>query len=113
MLYSILQEKGADDVKKLLFESNRGISFFEETKGNMCCVKVQAPGAKRAFTHIRYCFPKVDIDLHSPLLSWENLNCCGGWAYDETYLKSAVQDGKKLYAGLSCYLDGLMTGDPQ
>jgi hypothetical protein len=62
-----------------------------------------------------YKFPNVPNTLQSPFISWANLNCCNGWRYDESYLLTAVQEGKKLCAGitfnaeheLAAYLDGL------
>lgn len=39
--------------------------------------------------------------LDSPYLSWENLNCCGGWAFDSSYLHTAVQRGKKLISDIT------------
>lgn len=52
----------------------------------------------------KYAFPNVELSVSSPFLSWENLNCCGGWTYDEKYLFTAVQEGKKLYAGAAIYI---------
>lgn len=33
-------------------------------------------------------------------MSWQNLDCCDGWMHDEDYLLTAVQEGKKLVAGI-------------
>ena len=45
-----------------------------------------------------YRFPNVDIGEVSKYISWQNLNCCGGWIYDHQYLNYAVQEDKKLFA---------------
>ena len=37
-------------------------------------------------------------------MSWANLDCCGGWSFDEEYLRHAVQNEKKLYADISISL---------
>lgn len=58
-----------------------------------------------------YIFDKVSPIYESPYLSWGNLDCCGGWAYDETYLHTAVQKGQKLYAG--CYFYANAYGTPE
>lgn len=34
-------------------------------------------------------------------ISWANLDCCGGWSYDEDYLTTAVQEGRKLFASIA------------
>ena len=38
-------------------------------------------------------------------LSWDNLDCCGGWSYDEEYLYTAVQNDKKLIAQISFIIE--------
>lgn len=91
-------------MKKLLFRSSVGIEFNKETLKGTSYVKVQASRSKRAYTIKKYAFPDIELLTSSPLLSWENLNCCGGWTYDESYLFTAVQKGKKLYAGAAIYL---------
>jgi hypothetical protein len=56
-----------------------------------------------------YKFPNVATTMQSPYISWANLNCCFGWKYDEKYLLTAVQDGKKLCAGLSFNTENELT----
>ena len=36
--------------------------------------------------------------FESPYISWENLDQCGGWATNDSYLHTAVQNGTKLFA---------------
>lgn len=99
--YKILIGRKLGEVdEKLLFQSSSGIQFNKEVSKGLCTVKVQTkPPNKRAYTLMRYTYPNVALSVSSPFLSWENLNCCNGWAYDEDYLLTAVQEGKKLYAG--------------
>ena len=52
-----------------------------------------------------YRFNRIDKKFLSPYISWENLDCCGGWSFDEAYLDTAVQKGKKLYAGRTVIVD--------
>lgn len=92
-------------MKQLLFQSSLGIQFNKEVSKELCTVKVQTKTGKRAYTLRRYTYPNVELSISSPFLSWENLNCCNGWAYDEDYLLTAVQEGKKLYAGSSISLN--------
>ena len=84
---------------EIIFESNRGI-IFEKTvyKNGRCKLEVKNKGDRHIHTTYRY---KDVPGLTSPYLNWENLNCCNGWAYDESYLYMAVQRGKKLYAGIT------------
>ena len=99
-----LVRHGGISMKELLFRSNLGIEFNRETCGGLCSVKVQTRRSKRAYTIAKYIFPNIDLFTSSPYLSWGNLNCCGGWAYDESYLFTAVQEGKKPYAGAAICL---------
>ncbi|RKI66720.1 hypothetical protein D7V91_11490 [bacterium 1xD42-67] len=89
----------------LLYQSNVGIQFNKVVSKGICTVKVQSKPGKRAYTHMRYVYPDVKLSVSSPFLSWENLNCCNGWFYDTTYLLTAVQEGKKLYAGSTIFLE--------
>ena len=55
-------------------------------------------------TEKRVCLRTYRFDLlHEPVeipyCSWANLDCCGGWSFDEEYLDTAVQSGRKLFAG--------------
>ena len=84
--------------KEIIFESNRGIVFEKVVKNGWCNVSVKTKGKR--YVHNKYEYYDV-LGLTSPYVSWENLNCCGGWTYDETYLHSAVQNGSKLYAGIT------------
>lgn len=54
------------------------------------------------FVYMTYRFDNLTNVYTSPYISWANLNCCGGWVYDNDYLKYAVQNNKKLFAQLAC-----------
>ncbi len=86
----------------IIFESSAGIVFEKTTYKNGRCklaVKNKSDGA----SHIIYRYKDVD-GVRSPYISWDNWNCCGAWKYDESYLYTAVQRGKKLFAGVSFYI---------
>ena len=83
---------------EILLETNRGIVFEKTTTKNRCKVTVKNKDSN--FNHMTYRYNKGVEPISSPFISWENLNCCGGWAYDESYLLTAVQEGKKLVSGI-------------
>lgn len=85
--------------KEIVFESNRGI-VFERTvyKNGNARLAVINKNNNKTMSEYRY---KNAPGLQSPYLNWENLNCVNGWVYDKTYLHTAVQKGKKLYAGFT------------
>lgn len=78
---------------KVLFTSPLGITFERTDYRNRSKVKVSSHG----YNHRTYRFNNVP-EFKSPYISWQNLDCCNGWAYDNTYLKSSVQNGTKLFA---------------
>ena len=84
---------------EIIFASDEDI-IFEKTvrKNGRCEVVVKRNNSGSAY--MTYRFKDVPA-LDSPYISWENLNCCGGWGYDRMYLYTAVQRGRKLYAGLT------------
>ena len=84
--------------KEIVFESNRGI-IFERTLFNngKARLAVRFKDNNKMITDYRYTNAP---GLQSPYLNWENLNCVDGWIYDKTYLHTAVQNDKKLYAGI-------------
>ena len=77
----------------VLFKSPVGITFERHDYKNRSKVRVHNHGY-----HLRtYRFNNVKC-FESPYISWENLDCCGGWRYDRRYLETAVQNGTKLFA---------------
>jgi len=85
-------------MSEILLETNKGIIFEKVTIKNRC--KVTVKNKDDGFCHMVYRFNKDVKPLSSKYISWENLNCCNGWAFDRSYLLAAVQKGKKLCAGI-------------
>jgi len=83
---------------EILLETNKGIVFEKTTTKTRCKVNVKNKDSDHI--HMTYRFNKDVTPISSPFISWENLNCCGGWNYDESYLLTAVQEGKKLCSGI-------------
>ena len=75
----------------VLHENSKGIKIVREDYKTRSKVSVIGFDG----TSIRtYRFNNVPEYKH-PYLSWENLDHCGGWASDDAYLLSAVQEEKK------------------
>ena len=74
-----------------LYKSSKGILFIREDYKKRSKVSVVNSNGYNLRT---YRFNNIPEYEH-PYLSWENLDHCGGWASDDSYLLSAVQDGKK------------------
>lgn len=75
----------------VLHKNSKGIQIVREDYKNRSKVCVLGFDG----TSIRtYRFNNVPEYKH-PYLSWENLDHCGGWVSDDTYLLSAVNEGKK------------------
>ena len=90
----------------ILHENSHGIKIERTDFKRRSQVKVISYRDDDQHTHRTYRFNKTSNSFSSPFMSWENLDCCGGWAFDEKYLTHAVQDGKKLYAGIAIPLKG-------
>lgn len=75
----------------VLHENNKGIKIIREDYKNRSKVNVIS---SNGYIHRTYRFNNVPEYKH-PYLSWENLDHCGGWASDDTYLLTAVHNGKK------------------
>ena len=82
----------------ILLETNKGIIFEKTTTKRRCRVNVK--NKDDGYVHMTYHFNKDVEPITSPYISWENLNCCGGWDFDKSYLLTAVQEGKKLCSGI-------------
>ena len=91
--------KGGVRITEIFFASDNGIVFEKTTYKNKKC-KVVVRHKNKSDILMTYRFKDVP-GLDSPYLSWENLNCCGGWAFDSSYLYTAVQRGKKLFSGFT------------
>lgn len=90
----------------ILHENSHGIKIERTDFKRRSQVKVISYRDDGQHTHRTYRFNKTSNSFSSPFMSWENLDCCGGWAFDDKYLTHAVQDGKKLYAGIAIPLKG-------
>ena len=97
-LHAIAGLKRGHRMAEILLETNRGIIFEKTETKNRC--KVSVKNMDGSHTHMNYRYKKTDKTFLSPYISWENLNCVNGWEFDETYLLTAVQEGKKLCAGI-------------
>ena len=84
---------------EILLETSSGVVFVKTATKNRC--KVAVMNKDGSCTHMVYRFRNGVEPIASPYISWENLNCCGGWHCDEGYLLTAVQEGKKLCAGIT------------
>lgn len=93
-------------MSELLHENSKGIKIVREDYKNRSQVKVLFEGQGKRCLIGSYRFNRVADIFDSPYCSWANLDCCGGWNYDEAYLDTAVQNGKKLYAGRTQTLKG-------
>jgi len=83
---------------EILLETNKGIVFEKTTSKDRC--KVNVKNRDSDISHMVYRYNNGVESISSPFISWENLNCCGGWHFDESYLLTAVQKGKKLVSGI-------------
>ena len=95
---------------EIVFESNKGIVFERTTyKNGNARLTVRNKTNNATMATCRYANAP---GLQSPYLNWDNLNCVNGWVFDETYLYTAVQNGKKLYAGFAFHIakDGAFPG---
>lgn len=77
----------------VLFTNPLGITIERTDYKNRSKVKVHNNG----YNLRTYRFNNVS-EFESPYISWQNLDQCGGWATDESYLDTAVQNGTKLFA---------------
>ena len=84
---------------EVIFRSNKGVVFEKTTyKNGKCKLAVRGEDSGPVAMTYRY---KDAPGLDSPYVNWGNLNCCNGWTYDEAYLYTAVQQGKKLLADIT------------
>ena len=85
-------------MKTVVLESDKGVRFERTDYKNRSRVAVRSG----KYFHRDYRFNNTNgVSFDSPYVSWDNLNCCGGWHYNEQYLMSAVQENRKICAGIS------------
>ena len=83
----------------LLHENSKGVKIVREDMKKRSKVCVLGLDGTSICT---YRFNNVPEYKH-PYLSWENLDHCGGWATDDSYLLTAVHNGKKPAAQYVIY----------
>lgn len=84
----------------ILHQNSLGIKMVREDFKKRSQVKVILENGGKRYCHRTYRFNCIKDTFDSPYISWANLDCCGGWSYDEDYLATAVQSGRKLFAGI-------------
>lgn len=92
---------------ELLHKNSKGVTILREDYKKRSQVKVFSEVDGKRHILRSYRFNLISDRFDSPFCSWANLDCCGGWSADETYLDTAVQAGRKLYAGRCQYLKSL------
>lgn len=83
----------------LLHGNSKGIKIIREDYKKRSQVKVISEYQGKRCLIRSYRFDRITNSFDFPFCSWANLDRCGGWQSDDEYLDTAVQDGKKLYAG--------------
>lgn len=84
----------------ILHQNSIGIKMIREDFKKRSQVKVVSEYAGKRHCLRTYRFDFIPESFESPYISWANLDCCGGWSYDEEYLTTAVQEGRKLFAAI-------------
>lgn len=87
-----------DAMSELLHQNTFGIKIVREDYKKRSQVKVFSETGGKRIVHRAYRFNLIPDRFDSPFISWANLDRCGGWLCDDSYLDTAVQEGKKLYA---------------
>lgn len=83
---------------RTLFISGNNIKFERRDLKKRSEVKVINESIN--YTLHTYRFNNIELDYDTKYMNWANMNCCNGWQYDKEYLKNAVQNDCKLYAGI-------------
>lgn len=89
---------------RVLHRNTKGIVMVREDFKSRSQVKVISTCEEKHYSLRTYRFALIHEPVEVPYCSWANLDCCGGWSYDEEYLDTAVQRGLKLFAGRSTHL---------
>jgi len=86
---------------EILHRNSHGIVIARYDYKTRSKVRVYSedPCTGKTFGLRTYRFNLIADQFISPYIGWSNLDCCGGWSCDEEYLDTAVQTGKKLFAG--------------
>ena len=91
-------------METILHQNSHGVKIVREDVKQYGLVAVVTDNEYGTYYHRDYRFKLVREPIQIPFCSWANLDCCGGWAYDEEYLETAVQKGLKLFAGRTIML---------
>jgi hypothetical protein len=86
--------------KILLHKNSAGVEIvrIDMKKRSKVCVYGYSDNGER-YTIRTYRMNNIPFYEHQ-YLSWDNLDCCNGWTYDEEYLYTAVQKNKKLISNI-------------
>lgn len=110
MLIASETETG-DIMGQVLHRNSKGIVMVREDFKARSQVKVLCEFAQKHPCIRTYRFNLIQEPVEAPYCSWANLDCCGGWSFDEEYLDTAVQKGLKLFAGRTASLRGRYTSN--
>lgn len=91
-------------MENILHQNSKGVKMIREDFRHRSQVKVVSTTAQKYFNLHTYRFNFIHEPVELPYCSWANLDCCGGWSFDEEYLDTAVQKGLKLFAGRTTLL---------
>lgn len=81
----------------ILCTTGAGVQTIRKDFKKRSEIKIKGP-TNYLFHTIR--INNVPLTYQSSYINWENYNCCGGWVVDREYLNHAVQNDRKLYAGI-------------
>ena len=81
-----------------LFISGNNINFERRDMVRRSEVRVININNDINFTLHTYKFNNIRPKYDTKYMNWANVNCCGGWIYDEEYLINAVKNDTKLFA---------------
>ena len=86
-------------MSQILHQNSKGIIMVREDFKARSQVKVVSEFAGKRACLRTYRFNLIHEPVEVSYCSWANLDCCGGWSYDEEYLDTAVQKNLKLFSG--------------
>lgn len=89
---------------QILHKNSKGIAIVREDFKTRSQVKVISGSTEKHSCLRIYRFKLIHEPVEVPYCSWANLDCCGGWSYDEEYLDTAVQKNLKLFSGRTTHL---------
>lgn len=78
-----------------LNKNPQGVTMVRKNFKNRSVVKVLG---KNNYRITEYRFNNIDLKYKTKFMNWQNLDCCGGWAYSELDLVKQFKNGNKLFA---------------